>query len=86
MEAISSWEAAVHNRIGGLLNAVPRIPEELANAAAVVSRDVNAGRPGLVIGILAVLIAVGFGAEWLIRRALARAPSRPRETVQGRRC
>ena len=27
-----------------------------------------------MIGILAVLIAVGFGAEWLIRRALTRAP------------
>ena len=37
----------------------------------VVSRDVNSGRPGLVIGILAMLIVVGFGAEWLIRRALA---------------
>ena len=37
------------------------------------TRDVNSGRPGLVIGILAVLIAVGFGAEWLVRRALNRA-------------
>ena len=27
-----------------------------------------------MIGILAVLIAVGFGAEWLVRRVLARAP------------
>ena len=62
------------DRIGALLGAIPRIPEELANAAAVVSRDVNSGRPGLVIGILAVLIAVGFGAEWLVRRVLARAP------------
>ncbi|CAN7750650.1 MULTISPECIES: mechanosensitive ion channel family protein [unclassified Ensifer] len=73
VEGISSWEAAVRARIGGLLEAVPRIPEELASAAAVVSRDVNSDRPGLVVGILAVLIAVGFGAEWLIRRAFAQA-------------
>ena len=71
-DAISTWEAAIHDRLGALADAIPRIPEELAGAAAVVSRDVNAGRPGLVIGILAVLIVVGFGAEWLVRRGLDR--------------
>ena len=66
-------EASIRARIGALAAAIPRVPQELARAAEVVSRDVNSGRPGLVIGILAVLIAVGFGAEWLVRRALARA-------------
>ena len=39
-----------------------------------------------MIGILAVLIGVGFGAEWLVRRALARArkPGR-RQPIRGRR-
>ncbi|WP_164827406.1 mechanosensitive ion channel family protein [Sinorhizobium meliloti] len=73
VETISSWEAAIRDRINGLMGAVPRIPEELARGAAVVSRDVNSGRPGLVVSILAVLIAVGLGAEWLIRRVFARA-------------
>ena len=71
-DAISNWEAAVRARLAALADAIPRIPQELSNAAGVVSRDVNSGRPGLVIGILAILIVVGFGAEWLIRRALAR--------------
>lgn len=71
-DTISSWEAAVHARFGALAGAIPRIPQELANAAGAVSRDVNSGRPGLVILILSVLIAVGSGAEWLVRRALAR--------------
>jgi small-conductance mechanosensitive channel len=71
-EAISSWEAAVRERIGAFTSAIPRIPEELSNASAVAARDVNSGRPGLVVGILAVLVAVGFGAEWLIRRSLSR--------------
>jgi small-conductance mechanosensitive channel len=73
--AISDWEASVRARIRAVAAAIPRVPEELSRAAGVVSRDVNSGRPGLVIGILAVLIAVGFGAEWLVRRGLARARS-----------
>ena len=69
---ISNWEAAVRARLSALAAAIPRIPQELSNATGVVSRDVNSGRPGLVIGLLAVLIAVGFGVEWLVRRALLR--------------
>ena len=60
-DAISDWEVAVRARLASLADAVPRIPQELSNAAGVVSRDVNSGRPGLVIGILAILIVVGFG-------------------------
>jgi small-conductance mechanosensitive channel len=71
--AISSWEAGIRARLGALAAAVPRVPDELARAAGIVSRDVNSGRPGLVIGILVLLIGIGFGAEWLVRRALARA-------------
>jgi moderate conductance mechanosensitive channel len=74
-EDILSLEAGIRARIGALGAAIPRLPEELSRAADVVSRDVNSGRPGLVMGILAVLIAVGFGAEWAVRRALARTRS-----------
>jgi moderate conductance mechanosensitive channel len=69
---LSEWEAGIRARIGALVAAIPRVPEELGRAAEIVSRDVNSGTPGLVIGILAVLIVVGFGAERLVRRALAR--------------
>lgn len=71
-EAISIWEAAVEGRIAALANAITRVPAELANALAVITRDVNSGRPGLIVGILALLLMVGFGSEWLIRRALTR--------------
>ncbi|PAP95702.1 mechanosensitive ion channel family protein [Mesorhizobium wenxiniae] len=74
-EDILRLEAGIRARIGALGSAIPRLPEELSRAADVVSRDVNSGRPGLVMGILAVLIAVGFGAEWAVRRALARTRS-----------
>ncbi|WP_119274515.1 mechanosensitive ion channel family protein [Taklimakanibacter deserti] len=71
-DAISNWEATVRARLAALAGVFPRIPQEFSNAADVISRDVNSGRPGLVAGILALLIAVGFGAEWLIRRAMMR--------------
>jgi moderate conductance mechanosensitive channel len=71
-DTIMSWEAGVHDRLVGLVNAVPRIPTEFSTAADVASRDVNSGRPGLVFGIVAALAIVGFGAEWLVRRGLRR--------------
>nr|WP_235892085.1 mechanosensitive ion channel family protein [[Ochrobactrum] teleogrylli] len=69
-DTFASWETAVRNRIAGLIAAVPRIPHELADASDVIARDVNNGRPGMVVLILAALMAMGFGAEWLVRRWL----------------
>ncbi|NVD39913.1 mechanosensitive ion channel family protein [Ensifer sp. HO-A22] len=71
-EAISDWATAVDDRMNGLANAIPRVPTEITHALAVISRDVNSGKPGLVAGIMAAVLAIGFGAEWLIRQALAR--------------
>ncbi|MFS8115998.1 mechanosensitive ion channel family protein [Rhizobium jaguaris] len=71
-EAISNWEVAVNGRISALATAIHRVPVELANAPVVVIRDVNSGKPGLVVGILAALLMVGFGGEWLTRHALRR--------------
>ena len=67
---MEAGEAALRNRINGLRSAVPRLPQELAAASAIAARDIQGGRPGTVIAILAVLVAVGAGAEWLFRRWL----------------
>lgn len=69
---VSNVETRIRNHIGGLKNALLRLPQEIANAARVTTADVNAGRPGTVILILAVLIAVGSAVEWLLRRRLGR--------------
>lgn len=71
--AIADWEEGIRARIGTLAAAFLRMPRELSSAAGTISRDVNSGRPGLVVGILALLIAIGVGVEWLIRGWLARA-------------
>ena len=55
-DALSNWEEAIRARLVALASVIPRIPQEFSNAAGVISRDVNSGRPGLVAGILAILI------------------------------
>lgn len=75
VDTLSGWGTKIRDRVGAFVAGIPRVPEEVANASSIISRDVNSGRPGLVLGILAILIAVGFGAEWLVRRALARPGS-----------
>ncbi len=67
---IAGAEAAVRARIAGMRSALPRLPQEVAQASAVAFRDVNAGRPGAVMAILATLVAFGAGAEWLFRRVV----------------
>ncbi len=57
----------------GLWAQFPAYQRSWQAARLFVSRDVNLGRPGLVVSIFAVLIAVGLGAEWLIPRVFARA-------------
>ena len=69
-EQIASREARIRDHIASLKAALPRIPQELAQAGNIVSTDVNSGRPGIVLAILATLLLVGYGAEWVFRRML----------------
>lgn len=70
-DAISDWGAAVKGRVAAVVGAIDRVPDEIANSSAVFVRDVNAGKPGLVLIIFVALLAVGFGAERLILSVLA---------------
>lgn len=71
-DSVEALEVAVRARLAGLLAAIPSLPREFADVSAVAARDVNAGRPGLVLFIVAVLVGVGAGVEWLVRRAAGR--------------
>lgn len=71
-DAISDWGAAVKGRVAAVVGAINRVPDEIANSSAVFVRDVNAGRPGLVLIIFVALLAVGFGAERLVLSVLAK--------------
>lgn len=76
-EQIAAREALIRDHIASLKSAVPRIPQEFAKAGTVVSADVNSGQPGTVLAILATLLLVGYGAEWVFRRMLLRLKGGP---------
>jgi small-conductance mechanosensitive channel len=69
---VNDVEARIRSHIGKIKDAFLGFPQEFANASDVFSKDVNSGRRGAVLSILAVLIGVGYGAEWLFRRLLRR--------------
>jgi hypothetical protein len=69
-DRLSELEALYRGHFSALGKAIPRIPEELSKAANIIGTDVNAGAPGKGIAIVALLIALGYVAEWLFRRVL----------------
>ena len=68
---ISGWEHAMRNHLIAMRKAFPRIPADAADAVAVVKTDINNRGFATIFGLFAVLLAVGFGAEWLFKQALA---------------
>jgi small-conductance mechanosensitive channel len=70
VERITGWEDFIRDRFASLYAAIPRLGPEMGNAAAVVTDKVNAGRRGAVIGIVLMLIGIGYGAEWVFRRVI----------------
>lgn len=70
-EQITGGEEAVRAHIAAMRAAFPRLPSEFANAVRVVKTDVNVHGFATIIGLFLVLLAIGFGAEWLFRRALS---------------
>ena len=68
---ISGWERAIRNHLIAMRKAFPRIPSDAADAVTIVKTDINNHGFATVFGLFAVLLALGFGAEWLFKRALA---------------
>lgn len=71
-DQINSSEEALRSHIAAMRGAIPRLPSEFANAVSVVKNDINAHGFVTIIGLFVGLLAIGFGAEGLFRRALAR--------------
>ena len=75
-DAISNWGAAVEGRVAAVVGAIDRVPDEVANSSAIFMRDVNSGRPGLVVMIFGSLLAAGFGSERFLLALLTRRISK----------
>ena len=80
---LDEWQEAVRNRIAALKAAIPRLPGEFAQAGEVAMDDMHTGR-GSVLLIVLVLIGVGYGAEYVFRRLLARGGDPQATIAEGR--
>lgn len=61
--SVARWQA--HR--GAIVAALPQLPAELGRGLARLAGD--AGRPGVVIGLVLAFVAAGFAAEWAFVRA-----------------
>jgi small-conductance mechanosensitive channel len=86
-EQITGGEQAVRAHIIAMRAAFPRLPSEFVDAVRIIRTDINAHGFVTIIGLFAALLAIGFGAEWLFRRALPYAAVREETmaAVKGRR-
>jgi len=85
---LNSRAGAIHDQIVALARAFPDLPNQFARAAdRVAAVDVGHGR-AMSLFKFAVLVAFGFGAEWLFRRITRRTRRRldglPIDTVNQR--
>jgi small-conductance mechanosensitive channel len=67
---IAAWEDGIRGHLAAMVKAFPRLPEEAAKGLAVVRSQIEYHVFGMVPMLLALLIALGFGAEWLFRRTV----------------
>ncbi|SFU20817.1 mechanosensitive ion channel family protein [Mesorhizobium sp. YR577] len=71
-EQISSWDQGIRDHLAAMRNALPQIPAEAANAVRTVRTEINNRGFATIIILFAALLALGFGAEWLFKRAIHR--------------
>ncbi|WP_245451141.1 mechanosensitive ion channel family protein [Borborobacter arsenicus] len=69
---IATWEGTIRNHLAAMRDAFPRIPGEAANAARTVKSEINNRGFATIVGLFAALLALGFAAEWLFKRAIER--------------
>jgi len=79
---------AIRGHIVALTAAIPDLPNQFGRAVGLVSADLGDRGRIKVLLLLAVFVALGFGVEWLFRKATARVRRRldehPLETVNDR--
>ncbi len=72
VDQISSWDQGIRSHLAAMRNALPQIPGEAANAVRTVRSEINNRGFATIIVLFAALLALGFGAEWLFKRAIHR--------------
>src|SRR5262249_37800718 len=67
---------AIREHIVALGAAVPDLPNQLGHAASLVTADLGTHGRVKALSLLAVFVALGFGVEWLFRKATGRIRAR----------
>ena len=85
---MSSRVEAVREHIAGMIEVMPAMPAQFAQAADVFHAKLGNRRPGRILGLVAAFAALGFGAEavfWLATKRVRRhLEAHPVETVGDR--
>ncbi|WP_244554935.1 mechanosensitive ion channel family protein [Mesorhizobium prunaredense] len=67
---ITVSEKAIRDHIAAMRNAFPHIPGEAANAVRTIKSEINDYGFTTILVLFTALLALGFGAEWLFKRAV----------------
>jgi len=85
---IDAHLGAIRDHIVALGAELPELPDELGHAAGLVNAELGTHGRAKVYSLLAVFVALGFGVEWLFRKATGRIRARldglPLATVNDR--
>jgi hypothetical protein len=85
---VDSRLGAIREHIVALAAALPDLPRQFQQGAALVSSDLGQRGRAKALLLLAIFVGLGFGVEWLLRKATQRIRTRldglPLETVHNR--
>lgn len=70
---MAAWDGLVRDHLEALRDALPRIPSEALEAVRTVKSEISNRGFATILVIFAVLLGLGFGAEWMFRRAIGEA-------------
>jgi len=73
---IDTHVAAVREHIVALGAELPELPDELGHAAGLVTAELGTHGRAKAFSLLAIFVALGFGVEWLFRKATGRIRDR----------
>lgn len=67
---LAGWDDALRDHLSAMAAAFRNLPAETARVAQRLADDRDGHGPGTVIALLLGLVAIGYAAEWLTRRAM----------------
>ncbi|MEK1852887.1 MAG: mechanosensitive ion channel family protein, partial [Phyllobacterium sp.] len=70
------WSNAIRAHLRGLGQAIPAISAEFSGASSTIMTEIKGRGPGAILVLFAAFAALGFGAEFLFRRAVSQASQR----------